>query len=68
MERIDDLSWRKSSYSGNGGASCVEVASRAGDVLVRDTKQSGRGPILRFTTAEWAAFTAGVRDGQFDLT
>ena len=22
-----DLSWRKSSYSGNGGATCVEVAN-----------------------------------------
>jgi hypothetical protein len=39
MERVDDLHWRKSSYSGNGGASCVEVASNLpGMVAVRDSK------------------------------
>jgi hypothetical protein len=38
MERIDDLRWRKSSYSGNGG-NCVEVASNlTGIVAVRDSK------------------------------
>jgi hypothetical protein len=25
------------------------------------------GPTLRFTPAEWDAFVAGVRDGEFDL-
>ncbi|MGW4405043.1 DUF397 domain-containing protein [Nonomuraea sp. NPDC004702] len=25
------------------------------------------GPVLVFTPSEWAAFTAGVRDGEFDL-
>jgi hypothetical protein len=68
MEHIDDFRWRKSSYSGNGGASCVEVGqTRGGTILVRDTKDDGEGPVLTFTPAEWEAFTAGVRDGEFDL-
>jgi hypothetical protein len=67
MERIDDLRWRKSSYSGNGGASCVEVAGHDGMILVRDTKDHGGGPVHRYTPAEWRAFVAGVRDGEFDL-
>jgi hypothetical protein len=26
----------------------------------------GRGPILRFTQAEWQAFILGVKDGEFE--
>jgi hypothetical protein len=67
MEHIDNLGWRKSSFSGNGGASCVEVAGHDGMILVRDTKDHGHGPVQRFTRAEWYAFVAGVRNGEFDL-
>jgi hypothetical protein len=67
MERIDDLRWRKSSFSGNGGASCVEVADHDGMILVRDTKDHGRGPVHRYTPDWWRAFVAGVRNGEFDL-
>lgn len=59
--------WRKSSYSGTNGGQCVEVASNLpGVVAVRDSKDR-TGPVLVFTPAEWEAFTAGVRDGEFDL-
>jgi Domain of unknown function (DUF397) len=34
--------WRKSSYSGNGGQDCVEVA-RDGAVLIRDTEPGQAG-------------------------
>ena len=38
-----------------------------GDVIaVRDSKDPA-GPKLAFTAPEWEAFTAGVRDGEFDL-
>lgn len=58
--------WRKSTYS-TGAGECVEVARLAdGNIAVRDSKQDD-GPVLVFTPAEWEAFTAGVRDGQFDL-
>jgi hypothetical protein len=65
MERIDNLRWRKSSFSGNGGASCVEVADHNGTILVRDTKDHGRGAIHRYTAHEWRTFLTKVRDGEF---
>jgi hypothetical protein len=60
MERVN-LGWRKSSYSGNGGANCIEAATARGMVLVRDTKDDGRGPVLRVTPADWKRFAASVR-------
>lgn len=45
--------WRKSSYSGNGGTSCVEVASTASDVRIRDTKANGTGPVLVVAPDVW---------------
>lgn len=35
-------------------------------VYVRDSKDPD-GPVLRFSSAEWAAFVAGARAGEFDL-
>jgi hypothetical protein len=59
--------WRKSSYSNENGGNCVEVADLPdGGRAVRDTKDHGRGPILRFTAGEWRAFVLGVKDGEFD--
>ena len=54
-----DSIWRKSSYSGDNGGECVEVAT-AGAVLVRDTADR-RGPVLTFTAEAWLAFTATIR-------
>jgi Domain of unknown function (DUF397) len=55
----------KSTFS--GATNCVEAGPCAcgGDVLVRDTKDR-EGPVLRFTGAEWAAFLAGAKAGEFD--
>ena len=51
-----DLSWRKSSYSGNGGDTCVDVGqSRDGMIAIRDTTDR-TGPVLRFTPAAWRRF------------
>jgi hypothetical protein len=60
------LVWRKSSFSTTNG--CVEVAVAGDRIAVRDSKQQGRGPVLEFTAAEWAAFLGGVRGGEFDLS
>ncbi len=59
MER-SDLSWRKSSYSSNGGGECVEVGTGTATVAVRDTTDR-QGATLRFTTAAWATFTAALK-------
>ncbi len=57
--------WRRSSRS--GANNCVEVARVGGFVAVRDSKNPD-GPKLVFRTREWAAFAAGVKAGEFDLT
>jgi hypothetical protein len=60
--------WRRSSYSGNGGNTCVEVAGNLpGVVAVRDSKDP-EGPRLALSPAQWRAFAAGVKTGDFDLT
>ena len=35
-------------------------------IFVRDSKDPG-GPVLTLAPADWAAFVAGVRAGEFDL-
>jgi hypothetical protein len=52
--------WRKSSYSANGGAECVEAGHVPGAVLVRDTTQHGTGPVLRVTPANWTCLLRTV--------
>ncbi len=51
--------WRKSSYSGDNGGACVEVAS-ANAVLVRNTTDRN-GPVVTFTADAWRAFLAALR-------
>ena len=63
LDRADvrgmESNWRKSSYSGDNGGECVEVAS-AEAVQVRDTADRN-GPVLTFTADAWRAFTATIR-------
>jgi hypothetical protein len=64
---VGAIPWRTSSYSDNGGSTCVEVGTLcrrpAGTVLIRDTTQHGRGPVLRVSAETWQAFTSAVRAG-----
>jgi hypothetical protein len=57
--------WRKSSYSGSNGGSCVEVADGREAVLVRDTTdRSGAATgtsTLSIPATAWAKFTASLR-------
>ncbi len=55
------MNWRKSSYSGQSGGNCVEVADHDGMILVRDTKDHGLGHVHQFTADDWRAFIAGVK-------
>jgi hypothetical protein len=60
--------WRKSARSGGTGGNCVEVATNLpGVAAIRDSKNPD-GPRLVFTRAEWEAFTARVKGGEFDLS
>jgi Domain of unknown function (DUF397) len=67
MEDTIELRWRKASYSGNGGGSCVEVGIGVpGKVAVRDSKDR-EGPMLTVSARTWSQFTEGIKQGKFDL-
>lgn len=55
--------WRKSTRSSADGQ-CVEVAALNGAAAVRDSTDPA-GPALTFTPQQWAAFSAGIRVGEF---
>ncbi|MFI9332056.1 DUF397 domain-containing protein [Kitasatospora sp. NPDC052868] len=57
--------WHKSTFSGDNGGQCVEVAFHQGAVGVRDSKAESRGPVLAFAPQEWHAFVEGVIAGEF---
>ncbi|MER6733735.1 DUF397 domain-containing protein [Streptomyces puniciscabiei] len=58
-----ESNWRKSSYSGDQGGDCVEIAEAPTVIAIRDSKTPA-GPILTldpatFTTfLNWASATA----------
>ncbi|MEU5479257.1 DUF397 domain-containing protein [Streptomyces mirabilis] len=55
--------WRKSSYSGSEGGSCLEVLdNHPAGIPVRDSKTS-QGPALFFPSDAWTSFVAAVKDG-----
>jgi hypothetical protein len=58
---LTGANWRTSTWSGGNGGNCVQVADLPGTIAVRDSKDQG-GPALFFTAAQWAAFTARVKD------
>lgn len=60
MEGKRALTWRKSSYSGNNGGQCVEVAAPGGLVAVRDSKNPV-GVRLAFAPDAWREFAARVK-------
>lgn len=56
MADLTGAIWRKSTRSGNGGSTCVEVAKNLPHVVgVRDSKDVS-GPTLAFTPDAWHAF------------
>lgn len=56
--------WRKPSRSGPAG-NCVRVR-RDGDMIEVGDDKDPTGQPLRFTVAEWVAFTAAVKDNEFE--
>jgi hypothetical protein len=55
------IQWRRSSRCETGA--CVEVARIDGMVAIRNSTDAA---VLIFSPEEWSAFTAGVRNGEFD--
>nr|WP_165485997.1 DUF397 domain-containing protein [Frankia sp. Cppng1_Ct_nod] len=63
---LDELSWRKSSYSNGAGGMCVQAAwLDDGTVLVRNLKMSGEVAVA-FSADEWTCFVRGVKANEFD--
>ncbi|MER8042528.1 DUF397 domain-containing protein [Streptomyces sp. NPDC094032] len=59
---LSKAAWIKSSYSGNDGGDCLEVAPGfPGLVPVRDSK-APTGPVLALSTSAWATFVESIRD------
>ena len=56
--------WIKAVVS-DGSGSCVEMRRHTGAIEVRDSKDP-EGPVLRYTSAEWAAWLDGAKKGEFD--
>jgi Domain of unknown function (DUF397) len=52
--------WRKSSYSGDSGGNCVEVAGTPGVVWVRDTTDR-EGMTLTFSAGSWRTFIGTLK-------
>ncbi len=57
----EGIGWQRSSRCSSG--ECVEVKMDGAEVWVRSTR---RPEVASFDAGEWAAFVAGVKDGEFD--
>ncbi|MGW0989133.1 DUF397 domain-containing protein [Streptomyces sp. NPDC002486] len=55
MASKSGILWRKSSYSGDQGGDCVEVAAIPATVAIRDSKNPA-GPILTLDPATFTTF------------
>ena len=55
-----DMTWRKASYSSNGGANCVEVGQGTAGVAVRDTTDRD-SVTLSIAAGAWQAFTDALK-------
>jgi hypothetical protein len=61
MSESTYVTWRKSSYS-DGTGNCIEVTSADYVVAIRDTKQGGRGPLLKFAESAWQRFLVETKN------
>ncbi|MFJ7130302.1 DUF397 domain-containing protein [Streptomyces sp. NPDC098101] len=59
---LNNVTWRKSSYSNTDGGNCLEVADDLPHVPVRDSK-TPTAPALVFATSAWVSFVDGVKSG-----
>jgi hypothetical protein len=68
-EELAGIRWHVSSRSANNGGQCVEagpLADGSGRIAVRHSHHP-EGSMIVYTRAEWDAFLAGAKDGEFDF-
>ncbi|GAA4234772.1 hypothetical protein GCM10022254_40440 [Actinomadura meridiana] len=63
---MENLTWRKSSHSGNGGDTCVEMARTPHSVAVRDSEDPD-GPRHSYALPAIKSLFADIRHGRYDL-
>lgn len=69
-EPLPPVAWHISTFSPSNDPSCVEagpVLDGSGRVAVRHSQRPD-AEVIVYTRAEWDAFLAGVRSGEFDFT
>ena len=59
--------WQRAAAEDTPDEAAVEVAF-VDDLIGLRNSADPAGPVLVFTQAEWDAFVAGARDGEFDLS
>lgn len=63
------VAWHISTYSPDGGGGCVEAGpllDGSGRVAVRHSRRPD-AEVIVYSRAEWAAFLAGIKTGEFDF-
>ena len=60
------VTWRKSSYSGGEGGQCVELASLDGSVGIRDSKNP-QNPHIEVGREALASLLGQIKAGELDL-
>ncbi|WP_205328343.1 DUF397 domain-containing protein [Glycomyces sp. YM15] len=69
-EELAGIRWKISTRSTNNGGNCVEagpLGDDSGRIAVRHSHHP-EGSVIIYTRAEWDAFLAGAKDGEFDFT
>jgi Domain of unknown function (DUF397) len=66
IRNSDPITWRKSSYSGSEGGTCVELADLATAVGIRDSKNPD-GPKLVIGRHALCSLVTRVKSGDLDL-
>ncbi|THV30678.1 DUF397 domain-containing protein [Glycomyces paridis] len=68
-EELAGIRWQKSTRSPDNSGQCVEAgffSDDSGRVALRHSQHREAPPIV-YTRAEWVAFLAGAKDGEFDF-
>lgn len=63
---LTGVRWRTSSYSGDNGGNCVQIARASRNVAVRDSKDAD-GAVLLFTPQTWKTFIGRAKHMTTDL-
>lgn len=60
------IQWQKSSFSGGGGAECVEVATHQEAILIRESDDPAA--VIATSASKWEALISGVKTGHYSRT